>query len=1343
MPPVTSPVKMKDLPIFPHGKAAFRTCSYDLHGRLHNRGFALIVVLAVVVLLLALVIGFFGRIQVESVRSGSFQAAANAHNFQEQAINIVMAQIRSATSGHPENTGGGLDRSRRLAWVSQPGMLRTFDESGQLSKVYRLYSSDNMIADTFVADLVPDDWNAFGGRKPYNALWCDLNAPVLASGDADGSGTVSSGEQIPVYPILDPNAEGQVLGFSMDARPGYTGTFTPGALANQGPESNPAPMPVKWLYVLEDGQTVTPSGDGSVVSVPGATEDNPIVGRIAFWADDETAKINVNTAAGGPWEEQMISTDFSSTVSGPPYNGPGFGGFWATPIVRSRQEQALALNQPAQFEYQRYPGHPGTTFLSAALPTLDSFEKIYDVTPRYSNIGSVGGSVAIPIPPVAPEHPGVDRLLSSVEELVFDPERDSSSWLDRSTVERAAFFLTAHSRAPEVNLFNEPRICLWPLDISENKRTPFDQLIAFCDTINGVPYYFVRSNPDSPTEDLNLGRNREILGYLRAKTSATVPGFGGGSAGILGKYGVANRDQMLTQIFDYIRSTNTKDSSQGGTAHYFTPTGAIVPIYDAATDTRGFGRFPTVTKAGILFYGVGLNLPETERMGADAVMAAGLPKSNGDPYPPNERSINYAAGGIPGLTPDGRFNRRAPDESQDLPLHHMKMRAILLLEMFVPGQGSGWIYPQMQVDVRGLDTLRWWDGSRMFSQNSAMLEYTKEEDWKWTDDLYRNWGGRISLRSLAGRYSANAPSTYPLAGTLSSPAIPCRSKSNPNATFSFDDGALDVRIRSANGEELQQLIIPFPAVSNCPVPELAPNSPRPGTLPASQHGSLARDFTSWQQRLNTSENELGRGWAAWITDKDVVRAVAVGSGDFRLTAALRQVGINPETSEEYFQPHPFYNDSTKMLAHNFFDDSGIPFHGAGLGGYPDQSKANSATRGIDNTTSPLPSVRANNYSYAAGFDNNEQGFRLRTHLSDTYSIDGAKILSSGLHGDWDFGVGLSPEGPYINFPDEGNIPLVANLIPYLGDAGRTENMGEVGPSYFSPNRMMPSAVMFGSLPTGVKTMRPWQTLLFRPSQAGHPGAPTPSQDSDTAILPQTFTQAPDFLLLDLFTMPVVEPYAISEPLSTSGKINMNYEIQPFRYIERSTGIYAVLRSEQMLAISNADASSFKFRGQAPEANRSFVDIDETLEGFRHRFAVGDVFRSAAEVCSLWLVPLRDSAPTWPYEAMPGWWNDYLPTGDNARESSYARIYPRLTTQSNTFTVHYRVQTLRKPTNAENQAEWNEAVDPVLAERRGSTTIERYVDPNDSLLPDYIADSNPEPLDTFYRFRVVSSRQLNP
>jgi hypothetical protein len=100
------------------------------------------------------------------------------------------------------------------------------------------------------------------------------------------------------YPILDPAAVSgttsvQPTGFSINASVvGYTG-------GNASATNNPAPMPVRRLYQLQDGTLVPGTGTGNTTTVSGATAANPIVGRIAFWADDETCKVNINTAAEG------------------------------------------------------------------------------------------------------------------------------------------------------------------------------------------------------------------------------------------------------------------------------------------------------------------------------------------------------------------------------------------------------------------------------------------------------------------------------------------------------------------------------------------------------------------------------------------------------------------------------------------------------------------------------------------------------------------------------------------------------------------------------------------------------------------------------------------------------------------------------------------------------------------------------------------------------------------------------------------------------------------------------------------------------------------------------------
>jgi hypothetical protein len=53
-------------------------------------------------------------------------------------------------------------------------------------------------------------------------------------------------------------------------------------------------LPVKWIYVRKDGtQEIQPT------AVPAYSVSNPLVGRYAYWTDDESARLNVNTAVSG------------------------------------------------------------------------------------------------------------------------------------------------------------------------------------------------------------------------------------------------------------------------------------------------------------------------------------------------------------------------------------------------------------------------------------------------------------------------------------------------------------------------------------------------------------------------------------------------------------------------------------------------------------------------------------------------------------------------------------------------------------------------------------------------------------------------------------------------------------------------------------------------------------------------------------------------------------------------------------------------------------------------------------------------------------------------------------
>jgi uncharacterized protein (TIGR02600 family) len=266
----------------------------------------------------------------------------------------------------------------------------------------------------------------------------------------------------------------------------------------------------------------------------------------------------------------------------------------------------------------------------------------------------------------------------------------------------------------------------------------------------------------------------------------------------------------------------------------------------------------------------------------------------------------------------------------------------------------------------------------------------------------------------------------------------------------------------------------------------------------------------------------------------------------------------------------------------------------------------------------------------------------------------------------------------------------------------------------------------GSHPLSSTADIPWRTLLFRP-QAGHPGSPNP----------------PDHLWLDFFWMPVVEPYAISEPFSTAGKINMNYAIEPFSYIRRATGMVSLLRSEKITAIPTSRAFTYKYRYNVPVLSDEFrkpIDAQATLGQLDGVFSAGGIFRSPTQICDYHLVPQGQTVA-----GMSSFWAANALTGDNSRERPYANLLGRVTTKSNTFTVYYTVQALKNPVNLP-QDTWNESKGVVLSEYRGNTTLERYINPNDTRIPDYATNNatiGTDPLDRYYNWRVIQHTQFAP
>lgn len=1208
-----------------------------------DRGFALVVVLGILVLMVILVVGFLSRSLTERAAASSFKASVLSRQYADTAVSLVQGQINLATT-----QGAG------VAWTSQPGMVRTFDDSGNLQNAYKLYSANAMIANSAGIsngksdDEPPADWESDPG------VWTDLNAPVEAS----------SGDK--VFPILDPTGAGGSLGDDADntVALGFTVGTVPSATTFQ-----PVPMPVRWLYILKDGTLVSPAGNGSSTTIPGESKQNPVVGRVGFWTDDDSCKVNVNTASEGA--------------------------YWDTPRAASTQEMAFAQYQPAQREWQRYPGHPAMTSLSAVFPSL-STAQIYDIVPRVSGGGSNGGT-AVASQPVEADN---DRLYASVDELMFKPSRDDQSGLSKTQLEQAKFFLTARSRAPETNLFNLPRIACWPVfklgsngTPSATRTTVFDRMIAFCASTGELgassyrPYVFQRENPNGATNDISIARNLQLYAYLRYLMGQPFPGFGGNFSA---KYG-DDSDEILTEIFDYIRCANLADSTLSAGNRY-APTGTVLPTrYKPGTKTTlGFGRTWTLSELSMLFIA---------NAQADNSTTSGVDESAGSNVVTGT-GTNKVLGGV-ALNSGERY-----------------VQAIIIPEFFAPMQGWVTVAPTIRMKIKDLGNLQI-EGKTLFGSLDGENATIPMSYNIYLNGLGGPIGWRMFGQTQCSPQRGNLEADVVGSGQYAYPFISLPVKISPSgSTMHFSGATVTVEIYPGSGVMdattlMQSISIEIPA-GDFPVPEVCST----GTSGGASSDTLATDKENWWafSRKGAVDGKPGRlaqianrpsgveatvrGGDFFRETYDTVRSMVPSHGDYRLVAA------NYEVPASLFAPHAKYSSSARM-AHNL---AASPVSGGG--------QTDGRGIGYDTSGKYIASLTYPN-NLAPDIPSNATGTPEAT-------------------GDFDNGLSLAPDGPLVNKPDEGNISgLSSGLIPYFTQSW---TFTEGGSTFFSPNRQMPSPGMFGSLPSGVLAGKPWCTLLFRPQ---------PSHPSDESHYSGN-SKIQDHLLLDLFWMPVVEPYAISDRFSTAGKINMNYQILPFTYINRSTGMVALLKSEKVGAIPNSTVSTYKPPGvtgtnaATVSSNPNFrlsIDAGETLSQFKTKFDGGGVFKSASEICDISIVPQGQTAAQ-----MTTFWTTNALTGDNLRERIYTTLYPRLTTKSNTFTVHFRAQSLKKlPTSADGT--WTEGRDVVTGEYRGSTTIERFIDANNTSIPDYAASptsiSNLDTLDKFYRWRVIENRQFAP
>lgn len=1303
-----------------HSQTAGRTGPWN-----RRSGLALVIVLAILVLITGLALAFFTTATTESVVSKNYANGSQLQQFAEASINVVEAQIRDATAGYKDPKSPAA--ADVLAWCSQPGLLRTFDTSGNPVKAYKLYSSDNMQVDeaagafdplASLSTEVPTTWSS----KPNEFV--DLNAPI----------TTVSGTN---YPILDPPPDSAT---DPTAPVGFQNNAASAGVVAGGANPNPAPMPVRWLYQLKNGQLVSYNDLATKASA-----GNPPVGRMAFWTDDETAKVNINTAAGDEWPKPDGTLPSGGNAADTP------GSFWNTPHFSTAFSWLLGGDQPVNKEFQRYPGHPATTYLSAVFPDLTR-ANLYSLVPRINGGGSNGGTSNTTNTGFTTITPDSDRLYSSVDELMFAPTVNGSGTrngnnplITTGRLEKARFFLTANSKAPELNLFNRPRVTIWPVPYAVNtsdetiKRTAFDRLFAFCSTIGGKGYYFQRHNYDSAatptnpngylseTDDyLNIQRNQDLYGYLQTLTGAAIPGFGGN---FLAKYpgnGTASdRDQILTEIFDYIRSTNLQEqsesgktfttpmTSQNGVGVLYPGSNFVVPI--KIGNTRGFGRFPTISEAAIQFYSKSV-LPLD---GNNKVITTG--------------TSNYYI---------------SPSSSTPLPV-----QALLLFKTFNPSQGALSYWPRYQIRCQVLTDFSV-DGSAI-GMRGGVNPIDSPVANAGTGDSYGGYEGvnHTFLKPFTVGGTADLKSTADFSYPFVSNQI-----SMTSSTFNFGGGTIAVSIEPIGAPDsstaYQTIYFKFPTTT-LPTPYQdvmrapgSPPSPPPPPIILPYGPGLTASITTVQRTAigaghsglvpvddntqNVKDPTTGKPVTLPMRCLDTIRSMEAKEGDPRIYFPRTTVGS--QAQDDFFDaygagdPNTSYYNSTWHLAHDLSSGSYYR-HRRDINRDPNYSNEErnygvvvpNAMYFISPTS--LTSFRASQYP----------------ELPLKWKTSGV-LMATGYPGDWDMGLDNSKDGPFINKTDDGTVKWTnsggVNVPPYFSNQASTEST-----SRFSPNRILPSPVMFGSLPTGVWTGaagNAWQTLLFcknPPAGSNHPG----------------FASPPDHLLLDLFAMPVVEPYALSEPFSCAGRINLNTQIAPFAYIKRDTGLRALLKSTRVSALTPLDAPGYKggqnFNTQLSSSCHFSIDPDETLKQWDTRYTNNLPFKSASEICDVYLVPQGSTLSQVQDWSASGFWPTHTLTGDNEREKPYSDLYPRLTTKSNSYTVHVRVQTLQAQTNKgagfKPQSDFT-----VTGEYRGSYGIERYIDPNDPRLSgvDFATLPLNDPsgvMDKYYNFRVVTVKKFTP
>jgi hypothetical protein len=394
-----------------------------------DRGMALVITVIILALITIMVLGFADMVRNETAASGAHLDRARAQSYSQMGVNMVTGVLRKHTTDGTK------------VWASQPGALILPVENASGSSLIRL-----------------------GRRLPLHSGMPGSAALALAAND----------------PLAPANLNVQTFN---DQSP-VTHVITDQQTDPNDSTSPVATLPLRWIYVRQDG--TLEESEAPVLT----NSANPIVGRFAWWADDESSKININTA----WKR----------------NGSSGGTGVKSPFTTS---------------------HPA----SINLLSLSNYGMTADMVDR----------MHAAIAPDPYDFTTVKRFFNSTREL---RNLDDGAGSFTTVLNRAKFEVTHYNHEPDTTFFNEPRIVL-TTDKTKAAGRPFIDIMKdgapeiwdpiahtdatkLADTIDLLNSYLKRTDwpmaPDSSFQAKYYANKPErltqlslnIINYVRSKESA-------------------------------------------------------------------------------------------------------------------------------------------------------------------------------------------------------------------------------------------------------------------------------------------------------------------------------------------------------------------------------------------------------------------------------------------------------------------------------------------------------------------------------------------------------------------------------------------------------------------------------------------------------------------------------------------------------------------------------------------------------------------------------------------------------------------------------------------------------